>query len=97
MNRETILQILKEHQDTLKQMGVASLALFGSVARGETTSESDVDILVSFNEPVTFDGYMDVKIFLEDQLKCPVDLVVAEALHARIKPFVQQDAVYVTG
>jgi predicted nucleotidyltransferase len=48
-------------------------------------------------KPATFDAYMDIKIFLEDQLECRVDLVVAEALHARVKPYVQQDAVYGTG
>ena len=95
MNQETILEILQKHQRQLQKMGVKSLALFGSVARGESTAESDVDILVSFQQPATFDAYMDVKIYLEDQLNRTVDLVIAEALHPRVKPFVQQDAVYV--
>ena len=70
--------------------------MFGSVARNEADAESDIDILVTFRDiPVTFDAYMDVRIYLEDLLKTPVDLVIAESLHSRIKPFVQQDAVYV--
>ena len=96
MNRDLILTVLQEHQDNLIALGVKSLAVFGSVARNEADAESDIDILVTFRDtPVTFDAYMDVKIYLEDLLKNPVDLVIAESLHSRIKPFVQQDAVYV--
>ena len=95
MNSETILQILDENHSKLETLGVKSVALFGSFVRNEQTSNSDVDILVSFRQPITFDAYMDVKIYLEDQLNCTVDLVIAEALHPRIKPYIQQDAVYV--
>ena len=96
MNRDLILTILQKHQDDLSALGVKSLAVFGSVARNEADAESDIDILVTFRDiPVTFDAYMDVRIYLEDLLKTPVDLVIAELLHSRIKPFVQQDAVYV--
>ncbi len=96
MNRDEILTLLKQHKPDLTAIGVKSLAVFGSVARDEADVGSDIDILVTFRDtPVTFDAYMDLKIYLEDLLDNPVDLVIAEALHARIKPFVQQDAVYV--
>ena len=96
MDRNQVLTILKNHQEELIALGVKSLAVFGSVARDEAEMGSDIDILVTFSEsPVTFDTYMDVKIYLEDLLENAVDLVVAEALHPRIKPFVNQDAVYV--
>ena len=97
MNREQVLNILRQHQAELSKLGVKSLALFGSVARGEADAESDLDILIDLREkPVTFDTYMDIKIYLEDLLDVPVDLVIAETLHPRIKPFVKQDAVYVS-
>ena len=96
MNRDKILKILQQHQAKLTEIGVKSLAVFGSVARGEADAESDLDILIDFNQkPVTFDIYMDVKIYLEDLLDVPVDLVVSASLHPRVKPFVNQDAVYV--
>ena len=51
--RDSVLKILAEHRDELHQrFGVKSLALFGSVARGEATETSDVDLLVEFEHPV---------------------------------------------
>ncbi len=96
LNRENVLQTLHLNSDKLQTFGVKSLAVFGSVARDDVSSQSDVDILVTFEGATTFDKYMDVKIFIEDQLNCAVDLVIAEALHKRIQPFVLQEAVYVT-
>jgi predicted nucleotidyltransferase len=96
ISREHILQILRQNSGQLQDLGVKSLAIFGSVARGEATAQSDVDVLASFEGAATFDKYMDLKIYLEDQLNCSVDLVIAEALHKRIQPYVQQEAVYVT-
>lgn len=96
MNREVILTTIHKQQPKLAKMGVKSLALFGSAARDEIHAGSDIDLLVSFRySPVTFDAYMDVKIFLEDLLAVPVDLVVDEALLPRLRPFVQKDLVYV--
>ncbi|GAB4579386.1 MAG: nucleotidyltransferase family protein [Anaerolineales bacterium] len=76
-------------------MGVQSLAVFGSVARGEETAESDVDILVSFSVPVTFDTYFDTKIYLEDLLGRQVDLGSPQLLRERVKPYIEKDAIYV--
>jgi predicted nucleotidyltransferase len=96
MDREKVLTILQQHQAELTEIGVKSLAVFGSVARGEANTKSDLDILVDLHQtPVTFDAYMDVKIYLEDLLDVTVNLVIGEALHPRIKSFVDQDAVYV--
>jgi len=48
MNKEQILNILNKHYDELKNFGVKSLALFGSVARGEENINSDTGLLVEF-------------------------------------------------
>lgn len=74
-------------------MGVKSLALFGSTARNEATQKSDVDLLIEFEGPATFDGYMDTKFFLEDILNKPVDLVIKETLKPRICPYVEREAI----
>lgn len=95
MQREEVLRILGQNQQVLKDFGVKSLAIFGSVARDEATPDSDVDILVEFDVPVTFDLYMDVKFYLEDNLGTRVDLVSNLMLKPLIRSTVEQEAIYV--
>ena len=47
MDQEQIIERIRAHRDRLTELGVASLSLFGSVARGEATEASDVDLLVT--------------------------------------------------
>jgi hypothetical protein len=96
MRRDSIIRLLKEHQEELGRFDVEALAVFGSVARGESESWSDVDILVEFEGRATFNRYMDLKFFLEDLLGCQVDLVTRKALRPRMRPSVEKEAVYVT-
>ena len=96
MKRDDIIQQLTEHRQKIIQFDVKSLAIFGSVARGESGPESDVDFLVEFKGRATLDRYMDLKFFLEDLLDCWVDLVTNKALKPRMRPHVQQEAIYVT-
>jgi predicted nucleotidyltransferase len=97
MRRDEVLRTLHEHYPKLiESHGIISLGLFGSVARDEATDASDVDVLVDFGAPPTFDQYMGLKIFLEDLLQCRVDLVTRRALKERIWPYVEKDVVRVT-
>ena len=95
MIKQTILDLLKKHEDTIKGFKVQKMFLFGSVARGEETSLSDVDILIKFQIPPTYDMYMDLKFFLEDLLERNVDLVTEDALRPEIKQYVEKDLIRV--
>ena len=93
---DAIATILRRHAAELRErFAVQSLSLFGSASRGDLSDESDVDVLVQFAGPATFDGFMELKFYLEDLLDRPVDLVTAEALKPRMRPFVEQEAVRV--
>jgi predicted nucleotidyltransferase len=96
MNRDTILQILHENRELLRQMGVRSIALFGSAARDKLLPESDIDLLTDLEPPYTFDRYIRVKFFLEDLFQRPVDVVIPETLKERIRPYVEEEAIYVS-
>ena len=72
---------------------VTRIGVFGSFARDDAGPESDVDIIVELAEP-TFDHYMDLKFRLEDVLKRPVDLVMADTVKPRLKPIIDQEVVY---
>ena len=66
MERDEILRRLASHRAELARLGVRSLALFGSVARDEAGSASDVDLLVEFEGPATVDRYVELEFFLEN-------------------------------
>lgn len=95
LERDKVIRLLADHRQEWARLGVKSLALFGSVARGETRPDSDVDILVEFEGRATFDRYMDLKLFLEHLLECRVDLVTRKGLRPRLRPYVEEEAVYV--
>ena len=88
--------LARRHDELRERFGVKSLALFGSVVRGEARPDSDIDILVEFDGPATFDRYMDLKFFLEELLGRRVDLVTRKALKPYLRPYVEKEAVYVS-
>ncbi len=96
MKRDRVLATLKQHKAVLKQMGVRSLAVFGSVARDEARLDSDVDLLVDLQPPYTLDRYMNIKFFLKDHLGASVDLVMQEGLRPQIRETAEREAIYVT-
>lgn len=81
--------------EIIHRFGVRSLALFGSVARDEAGPDSDVDVLVEFEGPTTFDGHMGLLVFLEDLLGRRVDVVTAKGIKPRLRPLIDQDLVRV--
>ena len=91
--RDEVLATIDEHADELRRLGARSLALFGSVARGEGSEGSDIDLLVEL-QPKTFDAYMDVKLFLERVLRHKVDLVVADPVKRRLRPAILAEAIH---
>ncbi len=96
MDRQTALSLLALHKPVLQsQFGVSGLALFGSTARDTADDNSDVDVLVSFTAPATSKQYFGARFFLEDVMKCPVDLVTDKALRKELRPFVEREAVHV--
>lgn len=77
----------------LQQMGVKSLDLFGSVARDEATSKSDVDFLIEFDHPVSLFEFSRVKLYLEDTLGCSVDMGTREDLKKELCDRVLQETI----
>ncbi len=95
-NREEVLRALRDKQQDIRSLGVRRLGLFGSIARGEGTTSSDLDFLVEF-EKNSFDAYMDLKFLLEDLFHCEVDLVLTDTVKPRMREGILKEAVYVPG
>ena len=97
MKQDDILRILKpKNAELAKQFGVKSLLLFGSVARDEATSKSDVDLLVEFNRPVGYFGLFALQDYLEKLLGCPVDLGTPDSLKPHVREHVMRELIRVT-
>jgi len=79
----------------LAALGVASLSLFGSAAKGTARRDSDLDFLVEFEGPATFDRYMSLKELLESELHAQIDLVTTRALKPVLKDQILREAVRV--
>ncbi|MEX0716102.1 MAG: nucleotidyltransferase family protein [Planctomycetaceae bacterium] len=96
MNSETALCLLSERlPDYRQRFDVRELAIFGSLARDEWRADSDVDVLVEFEHRPTFDGYMDLKLELEELFGRRVDLVIASDLRPAFRPQVEREALHV--
>jgi predicted nucleotidyltransferase len=86
VRKQEALTLLANHQKTLKDFGVKSLVLFGSVARDEARTDSDVDLLVEFDRPVGLFTFVRLKRYLEQILESSVDLGTPDSL----KPYLQE-------
>jgi len=91
-----IVRVLSEHRAQIHALGVKRLGLFGSFVRGEQTPDSDVDLLVEFEQgEKTFDHFMQLSFLLEDLLQRRVELVTTDALSPYIGPHILEEVVYV--
>ena len=77
----------------MKKFGIHSLSIFGSVARDQAHKNSDVDILVDFEKPVGLFEYARLKMYLEEVLERPVDLVTPEALRQELREDILREAI----
>jgi putative addiction module CopG family antidote len=93
-SKERLLTELAALQKPLRQRGIASLALFGSSARGDRRPDSDVDVLIDVAPDVRFSlvDLVGVKDFLEDRLGRSVDVVTREGLEPLIRDQVLREA-----
>ena len=96
MTRQAILDRLNAEAPGLKKKyGVKSLAVFGSMARGDDHEGSDVDVLVTFEGSATFRGYMGLKLDLEDMFGRSVDLGTPDTLRPEIRAQVEKELILV--
>jgi len=83
-----ITTITEKSVPILKKYGVIKAALFGSIARGEATDESDIDILVQVPRHTSLFRFIDIQLALEEVLGKKVDLVEYDAVKPRLKPYI---------
>ena len=96
MRRDHILSVLRDHRDELNRKGVTHAALFGSVARGDSLPQSDIDVMIEFDAKarITIWDYAGVVEFVKSLFDGPVDVVARESLNRHIRPSAEKDAIY---
>ena len=97
MNRERVLAALQAHASALKAIGILSMSLFGSTARGEAGRDSDVDIAVRLGDNFSTGGfdYFGRLEALEQRLSrivgCRVDVVEEPSRKRRFQERIDRD------
>jgi len=86
---------LRAHEHELRGFGVAHAAVFGSVARGEATAASDIDVLVELDDrrPMGIFEYARLKLYINDILNGSGDVVNRRTLKPLLRDSILRDAV----
>ena len=96
MTKNEVLHLLQTHKPVLSErFGITGISLYGSFARDQATSESDIDVLVEFDAPPDWRRYFGAQFYLEDLLGRPVDLATDGEVRREIRPYVERDVIHV--
>ena len=99
MTRGEIVAKLLQHRAELEAAGAEHISLFGSVARGTDTVDSDVDVLVKLSEPVRQSGFgyfgalVVLKTMIEAMTGRPVDVLPEPIQKDRLRQSVERERV----
>ena len=98
MNREQAITRLRAHEAELRAAGVEGLRIFGSVARGDATNDSDIDVVVRLSPEVSQGGFAyfgrldDLTHRLEEILGCSIDIVTEPVRKERLRQAIEREA-----
>ena len=94
--KENVLELIRSNQDKIRSYGVRKLGLFGSFVRDKQKPESDIDLLVKFQQDKkSFDNFIQLAFFLEEILESRVELITIDALSPYIGPHIIKEVEYV--
>ena len=82
---------------TLMPYNPKRIGLFGSVARNQEKVSSDIDILYSFETPISLFSLVDLQIKLKKSLHKEIDLVSENAVHPLLKTQIYNDLKIIYG
>lgn len=93
---ETVINCLKKEKLTIiNRFKVKNLGVFGSVARGNATPDSDVDILIELDETIDLFAFARLQMYLTELLGKKVDLVLKQEIKARLKESILKETIYI--
>ena len=95
LERDKVLDKLRQHEQELREEGILRLSLFGSVARGQSIPGSDVDLLAEFDSSRRYSILDRVRVQnrLASIIGTPVDLAPAKSLLEGIRERISQESI----
>jgi predicted nucleotidyltransferase len=92
---DDVLHTLRSHGEELRRIGVAHAAVFGSVARGDARTGSDIDVLVELDDghPMGIFEYARLKLHINEILQGVGDVVNRRTLKPLLRDNILRDAV----
>ena len=89
---EDTLRKLRALKPSLKEWKIKRLRVFGSVARGTATAQSDIDLIVDFFEKPSYFGFIGMEQELSEKLGKKVELFTEDSIHSFIKEKIINEA-----
>ena len=91
-----IIDLLKQNSTQLGKFGVSRIGVFGSFVTGEQNAQSDVDLVVEFNEgQKNFHNFMGTASFAENLLGRKVDLLTPQSISPYLASHIEKEIEYV--
>ena len=97
MSKKDIEKILRRNKAILKKYKVNKVGIFGSFATGKTKKESDVDLLVEFDDVIDLFEFVHLTDELQKILKTKVDLSTPDAIKPYIRPMILKEVEWIEG
>ncbi len=93
---DNVLETLRTHESELRRLGVSHAAVFGSVARGEASADSDIDVLVELDQDhhLGIFEYARLKLYINEILNGAGDVVNRRTLKPLLRDNILRDAVH---
>ena len=96
LDKNSIQETLKNLKVDINSFGVETIHIFGSVARNDAKSSSDLDVLVKFKpRKKNYDNFMNLTFFLEDVFGVKVDLITIDSINGSFKKSVEEDSILI--
>ena len=97
-NQKQILDFISENKTFLQQQfHISKIGLFGSFARKEQSTNSDIDLIIEFENGTEnlFDLKIEIKDFFRKEFNCKVDICREKYIKSRYKKRILKEAIYV--
>ena len=96
ITKELIQQKVQENKAEIRKFGISRIGLFGSFVRGEQKEDSDIDLLVEFQEgKKTFRNFIEFSEYIEKTLGRKVEVLTPESISPYITPYIKNEVKYV--